>query len=67
VTQLMTEISELMKQSAAVRPSREAALAVLTGMQRARLSAFEADLELAREAAELRLVVAPWPGEALCH
>jgi hypothetical protein len=67
VTQLMTEISELMKQSAAVRPPRDAALAVLTGMQRARFSAFEADLELAREAAELRLVVAPWPGEALCH
>jgi Ser/Thr protein kinase RdoA (MazF antagonist) len=67
VTQLMAEISELMKQYAAIRPPHDAALALLTGMQRARLAAFEADLELAREAVELRLVVAPWPGEALCH
>jgi hypothetical protein len=67
VTQLMAEISELMKQCAAVRPPRDAALAALTGIQRARFSAFEADLELAREAVELRLVVAPWPAEVLCH
>jgi hypothetical protein len=67
VTQLMAEISELMKQSAAVRPPHDAALAALTDAQRTKLAAFQADLELAREAAELRLVLAPWPGEGLCH
>lgn len=67
VTQLKTEISALMKQAADVRPPHDAALAVLTGTQRARLAAFEADLELAREAVELRLVVAPWAGEGFCH
>jgi hypothetical protein len=67
VKQLMAEISELSKQSYAIRPPHDAALAVLTDAQRTKLAEFQADLELAREAVDLRLVVAPWAGEGLCH
>jgi hypothetical protein len=69
VKQLMAEISELMKRYFEIRPPHDAALAVLNGTQRARLAEFQADLELAREAVELHLIVQPAGRdlEILCH
>jgi hypothetical protein len=69
VKQLMAEISELMKQYFETRPPHDAALAVLNETQRARLAEFQADLELAREAVELHLIVQPAGryAEVLCH
>ena len=66
--QVVEKISDLMKQAEAVRPPHDPALAVLTDAQRATLVAFQADLELAREAVELHLIRPPVsPAEVLCH
>ena len=69
VRQLIAESSELMKQYAETKPPHDAALAVLNETQRARLAEFQADLELAREAVELHLIVQPAGryAEVLCH
>jgi hypothetical protein len=69
LVQLTTEMSQLWKQEADTRPPHDAALAVLNETQRARLAEFQADLELAREAVALHLIVQPAGrnAEVLCH
>jgi len=66
VVQLMSEVSDLRAQAQKVIPMRER-LGLLNDAQRAKLAAFQADLELAREALELHLIPEPSRYEMLCH
>jgi hypothetical protein len=67
VAALMADLKATMKRYAETRPPRDAAWAVLNDAQRARLAAFESDLELAGEALELHLIDLPPLPEVLCH
>jgi hypothetical protein len=64
---LVAEISKLGKQLWDTRPPREAALALLNDEQRAKLTTFQTELDIAREAVELNLIRVPGVPEALCH
>jgi hypothetical protein len=48
-------------------PPRNLAMAVLNEAQKAKLAAFRANLELAREALELHLIRLPGLPEVFCH
>jgi hypothetical protein len=61
------DISKLSQQLAAIRPPRDHILAVLNEGQRANIAAFELDLELVREAIEIKLIPDPPKGEDLCQ
>lgn len=67
VLELNSEISKLQSQYWEIRPPRDLVLAMLTDTQRAKLAAFQSELELAREALELHLIRLPGLPEILCH
>jgi hypothetical protein len=67
VVQLVSEIARLRNQVALASPRRDRALAILDDAQKAKLAAFETDLELASQAIELGLIPIPLKGEVLCH
>jgi hypothetical protein len=64
---LLAETSTLVKQRDQALPPRNLATAVLNETQKAKVAAFRASLELAREALELRLIRLPGLPEVLCH
>jgi hypothetical protein len=66
VVELGLETNELQARTNA-RPPREAVLAILDDDQKAKLAAFETELQVAREAIALGLIPAPVMYEILCH
>jgi hypothetical protein len=66
VAELGREANELPVRVSA-RPPREVVLAILDDNQKAKLAAFEADLQVAREAIALELIPAGVTSEILCH
>jgi hypothetical protein len=63
--QLGSDIDKLQAQVSA-RPQHDLALAMLDATQKAKLAAFETELQAVSEAIELRLIPAPVGGEPLC-
>jgi hypothetical protein len=61
------EISKWVKQRDEARPPRELAMAALSEAQKAKLAAFRAGLELAREALELHLIRVPPLPDPFCR
>jgi hypothetical protein len=61
------EISKWVKQRDEARPPRELAMAALSEAQKAKLAAFRAGLELAREALELHLIQVPPLPDPFCR
>jgi hypothetical protein len=64
---LNEETARLVKQRDEARPPRDLALAILNDVQKAKVAALRADVELAREALELHLIRLPGLPEILCH
>jgi hypothetical protein len=64
---LQEETAKCVKQRDEARPPRDLAMAVLDEAQKAKLAAFRADLELAREALELHLIRVPPLPDPFCR
>ncbi len=66
IVELGSDINKLQAQISA-KPRHDLAMAVLQPIQKAKLAAFENELQLAQEAIELGLIPAPLKGEVLCR
>jgi len=65
IVELGSDINKLQAQINA-KPQHDLAMAVLQPIQKTKLAAFENELQLAQEAIELGLILAPLKGEVLC-